>query len=394
MQSPREELETEIKLTLSDDSAGEAATVSGPVTTLPPHESQVPGIYPEPASARQNYRNLLGSSCIFLLVVTLCCICIFGEPAKSTAHCAHFLQLLLIVLIPIVIAIPSTISAFRQTGNTVRILNLSTWAWTVVPWVMALMTALRSSFDESASSRNLWWGKRIAVVSSLAGLAGWAITAYTTGFNEIAACICATAFATQLALGLHWSGTIGGIHQRIWSEHGSRSPVKGWEAFIASFMTAGLLPVSAVLSGAAALNGHFISYAKTVFAPSLELALCTAGEVMFVWCVIVFWALFTAVVNYRLTKALDEASMGHAKPQERSFQLTRRLLPGVGFASLCFYAPFAAGGSESAGCIAFWQGIAFFIAYALTRELLKERLPKSSEAKIQSALEKLFDRRA
>ena len=389
MQPPREEVETEIKLTSLewDDAAAVDSRPNSAALTASQDQSQYAGVCLTPSPAQEQYRSLLGRSCIVLLVLTLCCICSFAQTLNSSLYWAKFL------LIPVLIALPSTISAWRSSKNGGEILAGSTvLAWTVIAWVIALMKALQNSPDESSTSKNLWCGARIAVASSLAGLAGWVMASGPlSGFAPIT---CGAALFTQLALALHWSGTNAGIHQRIWSGQRSRSPVKGWEAFIASFMTAGLLPIATVLAGASALIGNFFNFAGKKFPPSLELALCAAGAAIFIWCVVVFWALFTAVVNYRLTKALDEASMGHARTQEQSFQLTRRLLPGAGFASLCFYAPFAVGGSESVGCVVFWQGIAFLMAYSLTRNLLKKRLPEKRAVETESALQKLLDERA
>lgn len=352
-------------------------------------EASIADIFPAATPGRGQYHNLLGGSCICLLVLTLCAICTYANTISSG------LFYIRLALIPTILALPSTISAWRQSENRGKILLLSTvGGWTVVAWVMALMKALRSSFDESATAKNLWWGGRIAVASSIAGLASWIMSASTPSLNGVAIFICCTALGIQLALALHWSGTNAGIHQRIWKEQCSRSAVKGWEAFIASYMTAGLFPIATVLAGVSSLVANWFNFARQTFPPSLELSLCSAGAAMFVWGAIVFWALFTAVVNYRLSTALDESSRGNARIREQAFQLTRRLLPGAGFASLCFYAPLAVGETVSFGCVAFWQGIAFFIAYSLTRKLLKERLPEKKDVEIQQALQKLQDERS
>lgn len=393
MQPFREEIDNQVEITETRVGDSNISTTDLPAISKfdAPDESDAviastfPAAIPEPGK----YHNSLGHSCICLLVLTLCSIFTYSNTVSSS------LFGLKLALIPTILALPSTVSAWRQSENRGKILLLSTvGGWTVVAWVMALMKALRSNFDESSNSKNLWWGGRIAVASSIAGLASWALSAGSPSLNGIAIMICSTALAIQLGLALHWSGTNAGIHQNIWKEQCSRSAVKGWEAFIASYMTAGLFPIATVLAGASSLVANFFDFARQTYPPSLELSLCSAAAAMFVWGVIVFWALFTAVVNYRLSTALDQSSTGNAKPREQAFQLTRRLLPGAGFASLCFYAPLAVGETVSFGCVAFWQGIAFFIAYSLTRKLLKERLPEKKDVEIQQALQKLLDKRA
>lgn len=391
MQPFREEIDTPVEITESKD--GGTAEIVMPAThsKLPtPAESSydIANIRLAAIPGPAKYHNLLGSSCICLLALTFCAIFTYSNTVRSG------LFGLMLALIPTILAVPSTIAAWRQSKNSAKILLLSTvGGWTLVAWVMALMKALQSDSDESSTSKNLWWGSRIAIATSIAGLASWTLSASSPNLNGIAIFTCCTALGTQLALALHWSGTNAGIHQKIWRDRCSRSAVKGWEAFMASYMTAGLFPIATVLAGASSLVANFFNFARATFPPSLELSLCAAGAAMFIWSVIVFWALFTAVVNYRLSSALDEASTGHAKPRERAFQLTRRLLPGAGFAALCFYAPFAIGETVSFGCIAFWQGIAFFMAYSLTRRLLKERLPEKKDIEIQQALQKLLDER-